>query len=155
MNFAMFKSYDIRGKVGTDLTPRTVSDIARAFADYLPEAGAVAVGRDMRPDSAELAAAFIEGLQTQGRDVMDVGLVTSDMMYFAVGKYNLAGGAVITASHNPGSDNGIKLYGDHVTPVGLDSGLDKIRDAILQNNVQNAAEKQGSVTKRDITEDWI
>jgi phosphomannomutase len=155
VNAGIFKSYDIRGKVGTELNAKSVNDIARAFADYLPVAGTVAVGRDMRPDSANLASAFIEGLQAQGRDVIDIGMVTSDMIYFAVGKYNLAGGAVITASHNPGADNGIKLYRDQVTPVGLDSGLDKIRDAAMSGRFKEAAEIPGTVTPRDITDDWV
>ncbi len=117
----IFKAYDIRGKVGTQLTPEFVKEIAIVFADWLPTSGVVAVGRDMRPDSAALSQAFIDGLRQQGRDVWDIGLVTSDMIYFAVGKYDLAGGAVITASHNSGADNGIKLYRDQVIAVGLDA----------------------------------
>ncbi len=155
MNSAIFKSYDIRGRVGTELTSRVANEIARAFADYLPETGVVAVGRDMRPDSEQLATAFIEGLQAQGRDVMDVGMVTSDMVYFAVGKYSLAGGAVITASHNTGADNGIKLYRDHVTPVGLGSGLEQVRDAVMAGNFKEETAVPGKVTPRDITEDWV
>src|SRR5688572_26305671 len=96
----IFKAYDIRGKVGTELTPEICKNIGRAFADWLPTKGIVAVGRDMRPDSEQLTKAFIEGLTEQGLDVWDIGMVTSDMSYFAVGKFNLAGSAVITASHN-------------------------------------------------------
>lgn len=151
----VFKAYDIRGKVGSQLNPDTVQNIARAFADWLPTEGIVAVGHDMRPDSAELARSFIHGLQKQGYDVWDIGLVTSDMIYFAVGKYNLAGGAVITASHNPGADNGIKLYRDQVIAVGLDSGLGDIRDAVLANNFKPSAEKQGSVDSKSVTDDWV
>lgn len=155
MNKDIFKAYDIRGKVGTELTPEVSKDIARAFADWLPMEGTVAVGRDMRPDSAELAEAFIAGLQEQGRDVMDIGLVTSDMIYFAVGKYDLAGGAVITASHNPGEYNGIKLYRDKVTPVGLESGLDEIRDAAAAGDFKPRADTPGTCTQRDITDAWV
>ena len=68
---------------GTELTPEVVTKIGRAYADWLPNEGAVAVGRDMRPDSKELADALIEGLCQQGRDVIDIGEVTSDMIYFA------------------------------------------------------------------------
>ena len=150
----IFKSYDIRGKVGTELTPETCEDIGRAFADWLPVKGVVAVGRDMRPDSEELTKAFIKGLTEQGTDVWDVGLVTSDMSYFAVGKFDLAGGVVITASHNPGEYNGIKLYRDHVTAVGLDSGLDEIRDAAIAKKFQPAADKPGTVETHDITDIW-
>ena len=155
MNAAIFKAYDIRGKVGTELSNDTCNQIGRAFADWLPQEGVVAVGHDMRPDSADLAAAFIEGLRQQGRDVWDIGQVTSDMIYFAVGKFNLAGGGVITASHNPGEYNGIKLYRDKVTPVGLDSGLDKIRDAVLAGTFKEAAVTPGTATKRSITDEWV
>lgn len=155
MNKDIFKAYDIRGKVGTELTPEVSKSIARAFADWLPTEGVVAVGRDMRPDSAELTEAFIEGLQEQGRDVIDIGLVTSDMIYFAIGKYDLAGGVVVTASHNPGEYNGIKLYRDKVTPVGLESGLDEIRDAAYAGDFKPQAETPGTTTQRDITDAWI
>ncbi len=156
MNIAgIFKAYDIRGKVGTELNAQTAGAIGRAFADYLPHAGVVAVGRDMRPDSAELAAELITGLTAQGRDVWDLGEITSDMSYFAVGKYDLAGAAMITASHNPGEYNGIKLYRDEVRAVGLDSGLDVIRDAVLAGNFKAAAPMVGKVTPKDITDDWL
>lgn len=151
----IFKAYDIRGKVGSELSAELCAKIGRAFADYLPEQGVVAVGRDMRPDSKELADALIEGLRTQGRDVWDIGEVTSDMIYFAVGKFDLAGGGVVTASHNPGEYNGIKLYRDKVTPVGLDSGLSNIRDAALSDNFKPQAAAPGTVTPRSITEEWV
>lgn len=151
----IFKAYDVRGKVGSELSPELCRDIGRALADYLPQEGPVAVGRDMRPDSAELAGAVIEGLRNQGRDVWDIGQVTSDMIYFAIGKYNLAGGAVVTASHNPGAYNGIKIYRDHVTPVGLESGLDVIRDAVFAQTFKPAVAKQGQRLQRDITDDWV
>lgn len=151
----IFKSYDIRGKVGTQLTHDSVFNIARAYADWLPESGTVAVGHDMRPDSADLADAFIQGLRQQGYTVWDIGLVASDMIYFAVGKYNLAGGAVITASHNPGSDNGIKLYRDQVVAIGLDSGLSEIRDLILKGRYKKPSEIKGKRIKKDISDDWI
>ncbi len=151
----IFKSYDVRGKTGTELTREVVEQIGRAFADWLPESEQVAVGRDMRTDSYELTEAFIKGMRRQGRDVIDIGMITSDMVYFAVGNWELAGGAVITASHNPGNDNGIKLYRDHVTAVGLDSGLDKIRDAVITRSFKPATKKLGKLEHRDITKAWI
>jgi phosphomannomutase len=105
----IFKAYDIRGKVGTQLNEEVVYNIARSYADWLPSNGAVAVGYDMRPDSKSFAEAFMKGLLDQGRDVWDIGRIATDMIYFAVGANGLAGGAVITASHNPGEYNGIKL----------------------------------------------
>lgn len=151
----IFKAYDIRGKVGSELTPALCEDIGKAFADWLPTEGIVAVGRDMRLDSAQLASALIDGLVQQGREVWDLGLVTSDMAYFAVGKYNLAGGAVVTASHNPGADNGIKLYRDQVIAIGLDSGLAEIRDATLSKKFKQKADIPGKTTQRSITNDWV
>lgn len=152
---SIFKAYDIRGKVGSELTTGVAKSVGMAFADWLPTEGAVAVGRDMRPDSAELAASVIDGLRTQGRDVIDIGEVTSDMIYFAVGHLKLAGGAMVTASHNPGEYNGIKLCRNEARPVGLESGLADIRDHVLGQNFHPQAATQGTVTEQDITEDWV
>ncbi len=151
---SIFKAYDIRGKVGTELTAEVARLVGGSLADFLPTEGVVAVGRDMRPDSAELAAALIEGLQQQGRDVMDIGEVTSDMIYFAVGHYKLAGGAMVTASHNPGIYNGIKLCREEARPIGLESGLDKIRDNVISGDFKPSATK-GTVTSQDVAEGWI
>lgn len=150
----IFKAYDIRGKVGTELTTDVARLVGMSLATWLPQTGTVAVGRDMRPDSADLANALIEGLRAQGRAVLDIGEVTSDMIYFAVGKYGLAGGAMITASHNPGADNGIKLCREEAKPIGQESGLFEIRDAVIANNF-TPSEAQGAVEQREITEDWI
>lgn len=151
----VFLAYDIRGKVGSELTVPLLEDLGRAFADFLPEEGPVAVGHDMRPDSAELAAALVVGLTKQGRDVWDIGQVTTDMIYYAVGKHQLAGGAMITASHNPGEYNGIKLCREDAKPVGLDSGLSNIRDAIAASKFKPVAEHSGSLIEHDVTEGWI
>lgn len=150
----IFKAYDIRGKVGTELTSESARRIGIATAKWLPRAGTVAVGRDMRPDSAELAAALIEGLRLEGRDVWDIGEVTSDMIYFAVGAYDLAGGLVVTASHNAGDYNGIKIYRDNVTPVGLESGLSEIRD-LANSELTPANVTMGSLEQKDIVDAWV
>ena len=151
---SIFKAYDVRGKVGSELTPDVSRKIGRAFGDWLPEPGAVAVGRDMRPDSRELAKALIEGLRGQGRDVWDIGEVTSDMIYFAVGRHKLAGGVMITASHNPGADNGIKFCREDAKPVGEESGLFEVRDLALGGNF-TAAAKEGGLIQKDVIEDWV
>jgi phosphomannomutase len=152
----IFKSYDIRGKVGSELTADVAEKIGRAMAQWLPTQGTVAVGRDMRPDSAELAQAMIKGLTAGGRNVYDIGLVTSDMIYFAVGKNQLAGGVMITASHNPGEYNGIKLCRDDARPIGLESGmgLADIRDLVIKSEFQDAP-VPGTVEQQDVTEGWI
>jgi phosphomannomutase len=150
----IFKAYDVRGKVGSELNPEVANKIGRAFADWLPKEGVVAVGRDMRPDSKELADALIEGLRAQGRDVWDIGEVTSDMIYFATGKHGLAGGVVITASHNPGAYNGIKFCREEAKPVGEKTGLFEVRDLAAKDSFTPAA-KPGSLVQKDVVEAWI
>ncbi len=152
---SIFKAYDVRGKVGSELTADVAERIGKALADWLPNEGSVAVGRDMRPDSAELADAVIQGLTGQGRDVIDIGEVTSDMIYFAVGSLKLAGGAMVTASHNPGEYNGIKLCREEARPIGLESGLADIRDAVIAGTFKDAAATPGSVEQQDVAEDWV
>jgi phosphomannomutase len=150
----IFKAYDVRGKVGSELTPEVVEKIGRAFAEWLPESGAVAVGRDMRPDSRELSDAIIKGLSVGGRDVIDIGEVTSDMIYFATGKLGLAGGVVVTASHNPGAYNGIKFCREEAKPVGEESGLFEIRDKVAKDDFKDTP-TAGTITQKDVVEDWI
>ncbi len=156
MKFAenVFKAYDIRGLVPDELTPELAEAVGRAMADWLPVAGPVVVGFDMRPDTHNLATRLIEGLTKQGREVWNIGEVTSDMVYFAVGKFDLAGGAMVTASHNPGRDNGIKIYRDQVQAVGLDTGLAEIRDLIKLDKYK-AGSNSGKVVVKNITDEWV
>ncbi|HVC36234.1 MAG TPA: phosphomannomutase/phosphoglucomutase [Candidatus Dormibacteraeota bacterium] len=149
----IFKAYDVRGRVGSELTVEVANKIGKAFAAWLPTKGTVAVGRDMRPDSAELAMALINGLRSQGQDVLDIGQVTSDMIYFAVGHHKLAGGIMVTASHNPGAYNGIKFCREEAKPVGQESGLFEVRDLAAANSFEPT--KEGVLTSKDIVEDWI
>jgi len=149
----IFKAYDIRGKVGTELTEELAERIGRAMAAWLPAEGAVAVGRDMRPDSEALSQALASGLMAAGRDVVNIGQVTSDMIYHAVGKHGLAGGAMITASHNPGKDNGIKLCREEAKPISIESGLADIRDMVQSEFLD--AEQPGTSSTLDVTNEWI
>lgn len=151
----IFKAYDVRGKVGSELTPALLKNIGRAMADWLPKIGVVAVGRDMRPDSKELAEALIQGLRQQGRGVWDIGEVTSDMIYFTVGHHKLAGGVMITASHNPGEYNGIKLCREEAQPIGEETGLFQIRDLVLAGKFKPESSVQGPIQEKDVAEDWI
>jgi len=150
---SIFKAYDIRGLVGTELTVELAEGVGRAVADFLPEAGPVCVGYDMRPDSAELAAAVRAGLMRQGRTVYDIGEVASDMIYFAVGHFGAAGGAMVTASHNPGKYNGIKLCGYQARPISIETGLAAIRDAIAADNYQ--PEQVGSLEAKAVMDLWV
>lgn len=155
MNFnqSIFKAYDIRGKVPAELTPEVAQAVGRALADFLPT-GEIAVGRDMRPDSSELASALSAGLTSQGRVVVDLGQITSDMMYYAVGQYDFAGGAMVTASHNPGEYNGIKLTAKGVAPIGEDSGLNIIKQTIL-HDAYKPPMANGLVRSIDILDGWV
>lgn len=154
MNLDIFKAYDVRGRVETDLTPEIAERLGSALATWLPTAGAVVVGRDMRPDSKLLSEAFIRGVLQQGRDVCDIGLVTSDMMYFAVGKYKLAGGAMITAGHNDPGFNGFKFCHEEAKPVGAGEGLMTIRDLVARNQFVTMPHK-GRVEQKNVLDDWI
>lgn len=151
---AIFKAYDVRGKVGDELNNDVLTRIGRALADWLPQDGPVAVGCDMRPDSRNFALAMIDGLRKQGREVWDIGDVTTDMIYFAVGHYGLAGGAMITASHNPGEYNGIKLCREEARPIGEETGLLEVRDLVIANAF-TSADTLGDVVEKDLVEAWI
>lgn len=151
---SVFKAYDVRGAAPSAVSPDLAEAVGRALADWLPTDGAVAVGRDMRLESSELADRLILGLTMQGRDVLDIGLVTSDMIYFATGHYGLAGGAMVTASHNPGQDDGIKLCRDQAAPIGLQSGLEELKGAIACDRYTNSSQT-GKLTPKDIKVDWI
>lgn len=153
---SIFKAYDIRGLVDGELTPELVNSIGKAFADWLPKEGPVVVGYDMRPSSPELAEALIAGLTAQGRDCWNIGMVSSDMVYFAPGKFpELAGGVMITASHNPAEYNGVKFCREEALPVGLESGLAEVRDKALAGDFKPAAATPGSVTQKDLMPTWI
>ena len=128
---AIVKAYDIRGVVGDQLDESTARALGAATARLVagddPAPSAVVVGRDMRDSSPALAAAFADGVTGQGLDVVDIGLASTDMLYYASGTLDLPG-AMFTASHNPAAYNGIKLCRAGAVPVGQDSGLATIRD---------------------------
>lgn len=150
----VFKAYDIRGAAPAAVSPDLAEAVGRALSDWLPSDGPVAVGRDMRAESGELADRLIMGLATQGREVWDIGLVTSDMIYFATGHYGLSGGAMVTASHNPGQDDGIKLCGQQASPIGLETGLNDIKMMIMRDSYKPPS-GGGRIIKKDVVADWI
>jgi phosphomannomutase len=122
---AIFKAYDVRGTVPDELDAPLCERIGAAFARFVLDGGGaqqVVVARDMRPSGVELAAAFAAGVQRQGIDVVDLGLASTDLMYFASGHLD-APGAMLTASHNPARYNGIKMCLAGARPIGQDSGL--------------------------------
>jgi phosphomannomutase len=150
---AIVKAYDIRGIVGEQLDVPTVRDIGAAMASLVRTEGAsgVVVGHDMRASSPELAAAFAEGVTEQGLDVVSIGLASTDMLYFASGTLDLPG-AMFTASHNPAKYNGIKLCRAGAAPIGQDTGLTAIRDAVEAGVPDGPG--GGIVTERDLLDGY-
>lgn len=123
-----FKAYDVRGIVGETITAESVRAVGAAFVDVLGLAGQrVLVGGDMRPSTPEFMQAFTEGATARGADVVQVGLISTDMLYYACGIEDAAG-VMFTASHNPAEYNGMKMSQAGAVPVSSDTGLYQIRD---------------------------
>jgi phosphomannomutase len=154
------KAYDIRGLVGEQLDTDFVCDVGAAYAQLLTReqgavpANGVVVAHDMRESSPELAAAFAQGVTSQGVDVTEIGLASTDELYYASGALD-APGAMFTASHNPARYNGIKLCRAGASPVGQDTGLDEIA-ALLDEGpgAVPAAATPGSVSQREMLDDY-
>jgi phosphomannomutase len=128
----VIKAYDVRGLVGAEIDESFVTDVGAAFGRLMREEGArqVAIGYDMRDSSPSLAAAFGAGVIGQGLDVVRIGLASTDQLYFASGLLDCPG-AMFTASHNPAAYNGIKMCRAGAKPVGADTGLTAISDALI------------------------
>src|SRR3954470_6156548 len=122
---AVFKAYDIRGLVPDELDTAMCHEIGAAFA-RCAGGGRVLVARDMRPSGVELSGAFADGVRSQGVDVVDLGMASTDLIYYAAGRLD-SPGAMFTASHNPAQYNGIKLCLAGAKPVGVDTGLAEIQ----------------------------
>ena len=147
----IFKAYDVRGLVATQLTPGVARDMGAAAADVLGDGeGAFVVGHDMRPTSRPLVEAFADGVQSQGLDVVDVGLTSTDGLYYASGTMGLPG-AMFTASHNPPEYNGVKLCRAGAAPVAIDSGLGEIRDLMADGGPARGT-TTGSRREQDVTD---
>src|SRR5688500_4135030 len=146
----LFKAYDVRGVVPDELTPEVAYKIGRALvASLRPEE--VAVGRDMRVSGPAIAGALIDGIRDQGADVADLGLVSTDALYFAVGKYGYPAGVMVTASHNPPEYNGLKICREEARALSLDTGLAEIRDLTLTGDFPAPADgRRGAVQERDV-----
>jgi phosphomannomutase len=147
----IFKAYDIRGTVPDQLEAGVCRSIGAAFA-RLMGTDRILVARDMRPSGEELVAAFTEGATGQGVDVVDLGLGSTDLLYFAAGKLD-APGAMFTASHNPAGYNGIKLCRAGAAPVGEESGLRDIR-RMVEEGVEPAGGTTGKVTRQELLDDY-
>ena len=154
VNPGIFKAYDIRGIYPTEINEDVARLAGRAFVAYLG-ARRIAVSRDMRLSSPSVAAAFIDGAREQGADVIDYGMLGTDMMYFAVCRDGLDGGAQITASHNPKEYNGMKLVRREAFPLSGDAGISDMREMILGDSIPAPSGRRGSLRQADVTADYV
>ncbi len=144
----IFKAYDIRGTYPSQINEEMMEKIGRAFADFI-EGEKIAVGRDMRVSSPQLFDAFVKGILTQGKDVIDFGLTSTPMTYFACNHLKADASAMITASHNPKEDNGVKFTRSGAIPISGDTGIKEIEAKVLANDFKEVPEP-GKVIKEDV-----
>lgn len=150
------KAYDIRGTVPDQLDADVAYALGVGFAVF-SGAPVIIVARDMRPSGPELVEAFSRGLMDQGCDVIDIGLASTDLLYFAAGRLD-APGAMFTASHNPAQYNGIKLCLSGARPVGTDTGLQQVRsvaEKVLAGHPPPTSDRRGRTTERDMLSAFV
>ncbi|MCD6527558.1 MAG: phosphomannomutase [Desulfuromonas sp.] len=150
-----FKAYDIRGKLGEELNDDVAYRIGRAYAAYL-KPKSVVVGGDVRESSEPLKQALARGLMDSGVDVIDIGMVGTEEIYFATKHLGVDGGIEVTASHNPIDYNGMKLVREESKPISGDTGLAEIQCLAEQNDFSAVKEKlRGSYRKTSILDDYV
>jgi phosphomannomutase len=150
----VFKAYDVRGIYPTELDEEGAYAMGRAYVEQF-EPKQIAVGRDMRLSSPSMAKAVMEGAADGGADVLDIGLVGTEMVYFAVGELELDGGIMVTASHNPKEYTGMKIVRAGALPVGGDSGLMEIRDRALAGYDRSRGQAPGQVREVDVWPEYV
>ena len=154
INSNIFKAYDIRGLYPGEIDEQVAREVGRGFVAYL-NATQIGVSRDMRVSSPALAAAFIDGAREQGANVIDYGMLGTDMLYYAVVKDNLQGGAQITASHNPKQYNGIKMVREGAAALSGDAGIGEIRDMIAADALPPPAAAKGTIRTHNILPQYV
>ena len=150
----IFKAYDIRGIYGDTLTEEVAFDIGRAFQRFLG-CKTVVVGRDMRPHSEPLFRALASGLNHQGADVIDIGLCSTPMSYYANGKLGSDASVMITASHNPGPWNGFKMCREEAIPISGSTGIQDIEKIVQEKAFGPEADVHGQIRTYDIIPEYI
>lgn len=149
----IFKAYDIRGVVPSEFDVKKAYAIGYGFARLL-NGGDIVVGRDMRNSSDDIAHAVMAGISAFGGVPVDIGLVSTDMVYFATGKFGYAGGVMITASHNPSQYNGMKMCREMAIPISSENGMDEIKayaEEVTVPGDMNITTKK----EREVTDDWL
>lgn len=155
MNWDVFRAYDIRGIYPDHIDEEAYYRIAKAYV-YLFKPSTMVVGMDARLSSPPLKASLIRGFLDAGVDVVDIGEITTDMLYFAVGASDYSGGVVVSASHNPKEYNGMKMVREKATAISSDTGLFDIRDALKTGkDAEVTSGKKGTCTERDIVDEYL
>lgn len=154
VNPKIFKAYDIRGIYGVDFNEDTFYQIAQGYIKQAKPRGTVAVGMDARLSSPTLKQAVIKGLTDAGVSVMDIGLASTEMYYFAVGYYKLAGGIQVTASHNPKEWNGLKMVKQGVAPINFENGIGQIKNWLEAGWKNVKTKKPGKVKQKNVLDDF-
>lgn len=151
---SIFKAYDIRGIYGDTLTDGLAYQLGRAFATFLPACRKVVVGRDMRPHSEPLFTALARGLNEQGVTVIDLGLCSTPMSYYANGKLGADAGIMITASHNPGEYNGFKLSREQGIPISGATGIKELERLVNEGTFAPPAAQPAGIETYDIVPEY-
>ncbi len=153
LNPHIFRAYDVRGRVGSDINPEVFRLVGRAYATLIRNTGGrtIAVGQDNRESSGGLKAGFIEGVRAAGIDVVDIGTVTTPILYFATAHWTLDGGANITGSHNPVEHNGVKMVHPGAAPLSEEE-IQGLRETIERGAFASGA---GALTFRDPRDDYF
>ena len=150
---SIFKAYDIRGTYPEQIDAEIAYKIGYMIADFL-KPKSIAVGRDMRVSSDELFDNLAKGINDNGVDVIDLGLVSTDGLYYAVGKFNYDGGIMITASHNPKQYNGFKVCRKNAEPLSGQDGLNDVLKKIQNDNGYSKSSSPGMIIRKDISKDY-
>ncbi|MGR3220958.1 MAG: phosphomannomutase/phosphoglucomutase [Candidatus Anammoxibacter sp.] len=157
INVNIFKSYDIRGIFPDEINEDTAKKIGAAFAEFLKDQNSgvenIVVGRDMRLSSPAISDSLIDGIKSLGVNVIDIGLVSTEMTYFAVGFYRFDASIMVTASHNPGQYTGFKLCREKAIPISANSGLSTIAEIAQKSDTQLTG-KPGNIIKKNIYNDY-
>src|SRR5881628_2095914 len=155
MNWNSFRAYDIRGVYPTDLDEEAFYRIAKAYT-YLFHPKTMVGGMDARESSPQLKKALTAGFVDAGVNVVDIGGITTDMLYYAVGSSDYSGGVVVSASHNPKQYNGAKMVREKATAISSETGLFEIRDLLkAEKDKEVASSTKGSVEKKDVLNDYL
>ena len=155
MNWDSFRAYDIRGVYPTDLDEEAYYRIAKAYT-FLFHPSTMVVGMDARESGPQLKAALTSGFVDAGVNVVDIGGITTDMLYYAVGSSDYSGGIVVSASHNPKQYNGAKMVREKAAAISSDTGLFEIRDIIKANkDLTVSSETRGEVKEKDVLNGYV